>query len=156
MSEAVKTLSRSLWAAHSVSCSHQHARSLVQLHIIAAAEESTGLNHSQAFGQNRKCVVEDSQTADLVMSYLGDSPPWEQFVGEVRGLVLLGVWRCGVRPMVLLGDPWKTRKTMRWPRWGMELVTRWGLCLKPMTRLDRSTIEESQLCFFSFPITSSQ
>lgn len=38
---------------------------------------------------------------------LGESPPWEQFVGEVRGLVLLGVWRCGVRPMVLLGEPWE-------------------------------------------------
>lgn len=39
-------------------------------------------------------------------AYLGESPPWEQFVGEVRGLVLLGVWRAGIRPMVLLGEPW--------------------------------------------------
>ena len=52
------------------------------------------LNHSHALGQ--------------FSSYLGDSPPWEQFVGEVRGLVLLGVWRVGVRPVVLLGDPWNT------------------------------------------------
>lgn len=38
--------------------------------------------------------------------YLGDRPPWEQLVGEVRGLVrLLGCLE-GVRPMVLLGEPW--------------------------------------------------
>lgn len=45
-------------------------------------------------------------------AHLGESPPWEQFVGEVRGLVLLGVWRCGVRLMVLLGEPWKRRRKM--------------------------------------------
>lgn len=38
--------------------------------------------------------------------YLGDRPPWEQLVGEVRGLVLLLVCREGVRPIVLLGEPW--------------------------------------------------
>lgn len=40
-------------------------------------------------------------------AYLGDRPPWEQLVGEVIGLVLLGVWRCAGRPMVLLGEPWR-------------------------------------------------
>lgn len=48
--------------------------------------------------------------------YLGDSPPWEQLVGEVRGLVLLGVWRCGVRPMVLLGEPWKAHRQQSSPK----------------------------------------
>lgn len=38
------------------------------------------------------------------MFYLGDRPPWEQFVGEVRGLVLLVGCRGGVRPIVLLGE----------------------------------------------------
>lgn len=38
------------------------------------------------------------------MCYLGDRPPWEQFVGEVRGLVLLVGCRGGVRPIVLLGE----------------------------------------------------
>ena len=38
--------------------------------------------------------------------YLGDSPPWEQLVGEVKGLVLLLECREGVRPRVLLGEPW--------------------------------------------------
>ena len=42
----------------------------------------------------------------LKWRYLGDRPPWEQLVGEVRGLVLLLVCREGVRPMVLLGEPW--------------------------------------------------
>lgn len=36
--------------------------------------------------------------------YLGERPPWEQFVGEVRGLVLLVGCRGGVRPIVLLGE----------------------------------------------------
>lgn len=31
-------------------------------------------------------------------------------MGEVRGLVLLGVWRGAVRPTVLLGEPWKTQR----------------------------------------------
>lgn len=44
--------------------------------------------------------------------YLGDSPPWEQLVGEVKGLVLLLECREGVRPRVLLGEPWhRSRKT---------------------------------------------
>lgn len=38
------------------------------------------------------------------MCYLGDRPPWEQFVGEVSGLVLLVGCRGGVRPIVLLGE----------------------------------------------------
>lgn len=44
--------------------------------------------------------------------YLGDSPPCEQLVGDVKGLARLGVWRGGVRPMVLLGEPWRDKNTI--------------------------------------------
>lgn len=36
--------------------------------------------------------------------YLGERPPWEQFVGEVSGLLRLLGCRRGVRPAELLGD----------------------------------------------------
>ena len=51
----------------------------------------------------------------LKWRYLGDRPPWEQLVGEVRGLVLLLVCREGVRPMVLLGEP--TLVLLEFLRW---------------------------------------
>lgn len=45
--------------------------------------------------------------------YLGDSPPWEQLVGEVKGLVLLLECREGVLPRVLLGEPWHRNRKRR-------------------------------------------
>lgn len=45
--------------------------------------------------------------------YLGDSPPWEQLVGEVKGLVLLLECREGVLPRVLLGEPWHRNRKGR-------------------------------------------
>lgn len=55
--------------------------------------------------RHSECVIKDIVSSKAA-AYLGESPPWEQFVGEVRGLVLLGVWRAGIRPIVLLGEPW--------------------------------------------------
>ena len=45
-----------------------------------------------------------SVSQDSSDQYLGDSPPWEQLVGEVSGLLRLPGCRGGVRPEELLGD----------------------------------------------------
>ncbi len=42
--------------------------------------------------------------------YLGESPPWEQLVGEVSGLLRLLGCLGGVRPAELLGDACKSTK----------------------------------------------
>ncbi len=42
--------------------------------------------------------------------YLGESPPWEQLVGEVSGLLRLLGCRGGVRLAELLGDACKSTK----------------------------------------------
>lgn len=102
MNESWAVISRT---AHSVSSYYRPTWLRVTL-----STGDTWWQHQYPTIKTQPCVDTVSVLLRTVSSkaaaYLGESPPWEQFVGEVRGLVLLGVWRAGIRPIVLLGEPW--------------------------------------------------